>query len=61
VKSIMSKKLNVRWLVSLRPGTKSATKYGPNTVGVIMKHVMEHDLGEGFEQLTLSLRLLDGS
>jgi len=64
VKLILSKQLNVRWVVSLRPGTASARKYGSNTVGVIMKHVKEHRLVEeleGFEQMSLTVRLLDGS
>jgi len=64
VKLILSKQLNVRWLVSLRPGTPSARKYGSNTVGVIMKHVKERVLVEGLErsaEMSLTVRLLDGS
>jgi len=61
VKLILSKQLKVRWVVRLRPGTLSARKYGSNALGVIMKHVKQNDFGEGFDEMTLTVRLLDGS
>jgi len=64
LKSLLSNGLNVRDLVRIRPGTVLAKKFGPNSLGVIMKHSRELQYGASLEAkqpVSLILRLLDGS